>query len=95
MEKMKPQSLRITEIFFSLQGESETVGIPTAFIRLTGCPLRCTYCDTQYAFVGGQSMSIEEIITRIAAFPTRYVTVTGGEPLAQKNCIALLDRLIE
>ncbi len=92
---MKAGLLRVTEIFYSIQGESATVGIPTTFVRLTGCPLRCTYCDTEYAFSGGETMSLEDVIARVAKFPTRYVTVTGGEPLAQKNCTVLLDRLIE
>ncbi|MCI0652912.1 MAG: 7-carboxy-7-deazaguanine synthase QueE [Methylococcaceae bacterium] len=92
---MNARFLRVTEIFYSIQGESATVGIPTTFIRLTGCPLRCTYCDTEYAFTGGEKISLEDILARTAGFPTRYVTVTGGEPLAQKNCVFLLDRLIE
>ena len=91
----KARALRVTEIFYSIQGESETVGIPTCFIRLTGCPLRCNYCDTEYAFSGGESMPIDEIVARVTGFPTRFVTVTGGEPLAQKNSIVLLDRLVE
>lgn len=92
---LNTESLRITEIFYSIQGESETIGLPTTFIRLTGCPLRCTYCDTEYAFSGGVSRSVDEIIARAAKYPTRFVTVTGGEPLAQKNCIVLLERLVE
>lgn len=76
------QSLRITEIFYSLQGEARTVGLPTVFVRLTGCPLRCVYCDTAYAFSGGQMRSLGEIVEQVAAFRPRYVTVTGGEPLA-------------
>jgi len=87
--------LRITEIFFSLQGESRTVGIPTVFIRLTGCPLRCQYCDTTYAFQGGAWMSLDEIIQQVESFDIRYVTVTGGEPLAQKNCLGLLSSLCD
>ncbi len=86
-------SLRITEIFHSLQGESRTVGLPTAFVRLTGCPLRCQYCDTAYAFHGGEQQSVEEIISRVGEKAVRYVTVTGGEPLAQPNCIPLLAAL--
>ena len=76
-------SLRITEIFYSLQGESSSVGIPTVFIRLTGCPLRCSYCDTDYAFTGGEKKEISAIIAEVESYKTRYVTVTGGEPLAQ------------
>ena len=87
--------LRITEIFFSLQGESRSVGIPTVFIRLTGCPLRCGYCDTSYAFQGGEWMTIDEILERIKHYSTRYITVTGGEPLAQKPCLILLERLCD
>src|SRR5438105_2607238 len=89
------QSLRITEIFYSLQGESNTVGLPTVFIRLTGCPLRCHYCDTTYAFQGGKQMSIDSIIEKVKHYSTPYVTVTGGEPLAQKNCWPLLTRLCD
>lgn len=87
--------LKITEIFFSLQGEALTVGIPTTFVRLTGCPLRCSYCDTAYAFSGGEWMSVDEILDRVAAERTRYVTVTGGEPLAQKACFGLLNSLCD
>ncbi len=87
--------LRITEIFHSLQGETTRVGLPTVFIRLTGCPLRCTYCDTAYAFTGGQSISLAEIMARVAGFVPQYVTVTGGEPLAQKNCLPLLRALCD
>lgn len=87
--------LRITEIFYSLQGESNTVGIPTVFIRLTGCPLRCGYCDTEYAFTGGEKKSISTIITEAAKYKTRYITVTGGEPLAQSGCLELLIRLAD
>ena len=82
--------LRITEIFHSLQGESSRVGLPTVFVRLTGCPLRCRWCDTEYAFSGGESLTISEIIDRIAAFGCPTVCVTGGEPLAQKACLELL-----
>ena len=89
------ETLRITEIFFSLQGESKTVGIPTVFIRLTGCPLRCHYCDTTYAFHGGKSLTIDEIIEQVKSYSTSYVTVTGGEPLAQKNCFLLLAKLAD
>ena len=87
--------LRITEIFFSLQGESATVGYPTVFVRLTGCPLRCQYCDTEYAFQGGDWMSLPVILEQVTRYQTRYVTVTGGEPLAQKNCQDLLRQLCD
>ena len=87
--------LKITEIFFSLQGESRTVGIPTVFVRLTGCPLRCQYCDTAYAFTGGQWMTFDEIIKTIQSYQTNYITITGGEPLAQSQCIDLLKTLCD
>ena len=87
--------LRITEIFFSLQGETSRVGLPTVFIRLTGCPLRCAYCDTAYAFTGGKSLALSEILKQVAQYEPRYVTVTGGEPLAQKNCLVLLNALCD
>jgi 7-carboxy-7-deazaguanine synthase len=87
--------LRITEIFHSLQGETSRVGLPTVFIRLTGCPLRCTYCDTAYAFSAGQNMILAEILKRVAEYVPQYVTVTGGEPLAQKNCLTLLRALCD
>lgn len=87
--------LRITEIFYSLQGEARTVGLPTVFVRLTGCPLRCHYCDTAYAFSGGELFSIDDIASRVAGYSPRYVTVTGGEPLAQKACLPLLARLCD
>ena len=87
--------IRITEIFYSLQGETRTVGLPTVFIRLTGCPLRCGYCDTEYAFSGGERLSIEQILSKTAAFMPRYITVTGGEPLAQKQCPVLLTQLCD
>lgn len=89
------ESLRITEIFYSLQGESLLVGLPTVFIRLTGCPLRCNYCDTEYAFTGGERMTIDEICQQVASFQCRYVCITGGEPLAQKPCTELLVQLCE
>ena len=92
---MKSDVLRISEIFYSLQGESKTVGLPTVFIRLTGCPLRCQYCDTSYAFSGGESKSIAEIIAQVAEYKTRYITVTGGEPLAQSACLELLQTLVD
>lgn len=87
--------LRITEIFFSLQGETRTVGFPTVFIRLTGCPLRCQYCDTAYAFSGGDWWDFDAILETVGRYKVRYVTVTGGEPLAQKNCNGLLTRLCD
>lgn len=86
---------RITEIFYSLQGESRTVGLPTVFVRLTGCPLRCGYCDTEYAFYGGEKMEIDDIVAQVAAYNPRYVCVTGGEPLAQRNCLPLLTALCD
>ncbi|TRX75629.1 7-carboxy-7-deazaguanine synthase QueE [Pseudomonas mangiferae] len=89
------RTLRITEIFFSLQGETRTVGLPTVFVRLTGCPLRCQYCDTAYAFSGGQPMTLAAILAEVARYKPRYVCVTGGEPLAQPNCIPLLEALCE
>ena len=88
-------SVRITEIFYSLQGESSTVGLPTVFVRLTGCPLRCQYCDTEYAFYGGEKQSIEDILTTVASYKAVNVCVTGGEPLAQKSCIPLLTALCD
>ena len=87
--------LKLTEIFFSLQGESTLVGLPTIFIRLTGCPLRCHYCDTAYAFHGGKRWLLADILSHIKQYHTSYVTVTGGEPLAQKNCGALLIALCD
>ena len=87
--------LRITEIFYSLQGESRTSGYATVFIRLTGCPLRCEYCDTTYAFKGGEWFSFEDILTEVKKYNTKYITVTGGEPLAQNRCIDLLQLLCD
>ena len=87
--------LRITEIFYSLQGESITSGLPTVFIRLTGCPLRCQYCDTTYAFQGGEWLTLDEILQKVADYGVNYVCVTGGEPLAQKNCKPLLTLLCD
>ena len=87
--------LRISEIFHSLQGESATIGYPTVFVRLTGCPLRCGYCDTEYAFTGGEWMYIDTILARVAEFNTQYITVTGGEPLAQRACPELLTALCD
>ena len=89
------EQLRITEIFHSLQGETSTVGLPTVFVRLTGCPLRCQYCDTAYAFSGGHIATIDEILTHVASFDTHHVTVTGGEPLAQPACLLLLRALVD
>ena len=88
-------ALRITEIFLSLQGESTTVGLPTVFVRLTGCPLRCQYCDTEYAFTGGEWKSLPDIIEQVASYNVHHVTVTGGEPLAQKKCQELLAQLCD
>jgi 7-carboxy-7-deazaguanine synthase len=88
-------SLRITEIFFSLQGETRTLGLPTVFVRLTGCPLRCGYCDTEYAFSGGERMTQAVVLEQIQQYKPRYVTVTGGEPLAQPNCWPLLTQLCD
>ncbi|OOT51345.1 7-carboxy-7-deazaguanine synthase QueE [Acinetobacter pittii] len=87
--------LRITEIFYSLQGEANASGLPTVFIRLTGCPLRCSYCDTTYSFEGGERFSLEHIIETATQFQTPYICVTGGEPLAQPNCLILLQHLCE
>lgn len=93
---IEPDStLRITEIFYSLQGETRTVGLPTVFVRLTGCPLRCQYCDTAYAFTGGEMRELATIVDEVAGYQPRYVTVTGGEPLAQKNCLPLLTALCD
>lgn len=88
-------TLRITEIFYSLQGETSRVGLPTVFVRLTGCPLRCGYCDTAYAFHGGETKTLDEVLAEVATHRARYVCVTGGEPLAQKNSLALLAALAD
>jgi 7-carboxy-7-deazaguanine synthase len=88
-------TLRVTEIFFSLQGETSRVGLPTVFVRLTGCPLRCGYCDTAYAFHGGESLALTTILDRVAAYSARHVTLTGGEPLAQKHALTLLRQLAD
>ena len=88
-------ALKIFEIFHSLQGETSRIGLPTVFVRLTGCPMRCTYCDTAYAFSGGGNMEITDIMQKVAEFGTQYVTVTGGEPLAQKECYILLKTLCD
>ena len=87
--------LKVTEIFHSLQGEADTVGVPTVFVRLTGCPLRCQYCDTAYAFYGGEWWEAEAILARVREYGTRFVCVTGGEPLAQKSCVPFLTMLCD
>ena len=87
--------LKLTEIFYSLQGEADTAGIPTVFVRLTGCPLRCQYCDTEYAFHGGDWWEVEAVVARVRELGGRYVCVTGGEPLAQKSCLTLLTQLCD
>jgi len=92
---MSSQTVRITEIFYSLQGETRTVGLPTVFVRLTGCPLRCVYCDTEYAFHGGASLSLDDVLQQVEAHAPAFVTVTGGEPLAQKTCWPLLEALCD
>lgn len=92
---MTENTLRITEIFYSLQGETSTVGLPTTFVRLTGCPLRCQYCDTEYAFYGGEKYTIGQVLGEVEKFSTEHVTVTGGEPLAQRACLILLSTLCD
>jgi len=92
---MENKQLKISEIFYSLQGESTFVGLPTVFVRLTGCPLRCTWCDTEYAFSGGKWLAIDDIVEQVKSYGTPNVCVTGGEPLSQKRCIKLLDKLIK
>ena len=94
-EIVQAERLKITEVFLSVQGESRSVGWPTVFVRLTGCPLRCSYCDTAYAFHGGQWRSITDLVDEVRAFGVRHVCVTGGEPLAQKRCIGLLEALCD
>lgn len=94
MKQLRSQ-LRVTEIFHSLQGESVTVGLPTVFVRLTGCPLRCQYCDTAYAFSGGKMVSMDSILEQVASYGCQHVCVTGGEPLAQPGCIDLLKQLCD
>jgi 7-carboxy-7-deazaguanine synthase len=95
LDEPAERRLRITEIFYSLQGEADTVGFPTVFVRLTGCPLRCQFCDTAYAFHGGEWMTVDDVLAKVAEFTPRHVCVTGGEPLAQKNCLPLLTRLCD
>lgn len=92
---MSEPQLRITEVFYSLQGETSTSGLPTVFIRLTGCPLRCRYCDTEYAFHGGEKQSLSTLLDKVSTHKAQYVTVTGGEPLAQPECLALLTALCD
>jgi 7-carboxy-7-deazaguanine synthase len=91
----KPARVKLTEIFLSIQGESDSVGWPTVFVRLTGCPLRCHYCDTAYAFHGGEWFALDAVLERVASYSTRHVCVTGGEPLAQKGCTQLLTALCD
>jgi 7-carboxy-7-deazaguanine synthase len=93
--RTRSDEIRINEIFFSLQGESSRVGLPTVFVRLTGCPLRCGYCDTAYAFHEGKTRTIDDVLAEVATHGAQYVCVTGGEPLAQKNCLTLLTRLCD
>jgi 7-carboxy-7-deazaguanine synthase len=88
-------ALRITEIFFSLQGEATRVGLPTVFVRLTGCPLRCVWCDTTYSFTGGEAATVESVLAEVAKYPAKQVCVTGGEPLSQKECLPLLAALCD
>jgi len=95
IDRVNSKTLKVNEIFFSIQGETSKTGLPTVFIRLTGCPLRCVYCDTAYAFHAGKQMSLDDILHKIAGYRTKHVTVTGGEPLAQKACIDLLDLLCD
>jgi len=92
---VKPERLRVNEIFHSLQGEADCVGFPTVFVRLTGCPLRCQYCDTEYAFHAGEWFDLEAVVEKVREFGASYVCVTGGEPLAQPNCLKLLSRLCD
>lgn len=91
----RPLSLKVSEIFYSIQGEASRAGLPTVFVRLTGCPLRCVWCDTEYAFSGGQSMTLTRILETVDAYAVRQVCVTGGEPLAQANCLPLLSALCD
>lgn len=92
---MEKNQLKISEIFHSIQGESTLAGFPTVFVRLTGCPLRCTWCDTEYAFSGGNWVDIDDIVEQVKSYGTPYVCVTGGEPLSQKRCLHLLDKLVD
>lgn len=94
-EQAAPARVKITEIFLSIQGEADSVGWPTVFVRLTGCPLRCQYCDTEYAFYGGEWIALDDVLGRVGSFQTQRVCVTGGEPLAQKGCLDLLRRLCD
>jgi 7-carboxy-7-deazaguanine synthase len=94
-QALKPERLRVNEIFHSLQGEADCVGFPTVFVRLTGCPLRCQYCDTEYAFHSGEWLDLEAVLARVREFRAAHVCVTGGEPLAQPNCLKLLERLCD
>jgi 7-carboxy-7-deazaguanine synthase len=94
-QALKPERLRVNEIFHSLQGEADCVGFPTVFVRLTGCPLRCQYCDTEYAFHAGEWFDLEAVVKKVQEFGASYVCVTGGEPLAQPNCLKLLTRLCD
>jgi 7-carboxy-7-deazaguanine synthase len=95
VEPVGARRLKLTEIFYSLQGEADSVGFPTVFVRLTGCPLRCQFCDTAYAFHGGEWMNIDGVLAKVAEWSPRHVCVTGGEPLAQKNCLPLLAALCD
>lgn len=95
MSGLPTDAVRVSEIFYSLQGEASRVGLPTVFVRLTGCPLRCVWCDTEHAFLGGELLSIADVLAKVGAYPTRHVCVTGGEPLAQKNALPLLAALCD
>ncbi len=92
---MTAESLRITEVFYSLQGESRTSGLPTVFVRLTGCPLRCSWCDTEYSFHGGERIALVDLVDQVVGYGVRHVCVTGGEPLGQPNCLPFMARLLE
>jgi len=95
VENHRQLTLKVSEIFYSVQGEASRVGLPTVFVRLTGCPLRCTWCDTAYAFTGGETQTIGQVLYEVAKHPTHHVCVSGGEPLAQKNCLPLLTALCD